>query len=55
MNINDSNQVLDGSFTEMRELTENEIVQVSGGESHHPPQGTATGVDAGGGGGSGDH
>jgi hypothetical protein len=53
--MNNGNQVLDGSFTEIRELTENEIVQVSGGTSHQPPQGTATGVDSGGGGGTGDH
>jgi hypothetical protein len=55
--MNNANQVLDGSFTEMRELIENEIVQVSGGTSNKPPQHTVQPihVDSGGGGGTGDH
>jgi hypothetical protein len=62
--MNNGNQVLDGSFTEMRELTENEIVQVCGGTSHQPPQDSnkppqhtvqLIGVDSGGGGATGDH
>jgi hypothetical protein len=44
MDISKGNQILDGSriavtSTEaMRELTENEVVQVSGGTSNKPPQ-----------------